>query len=171
MEPVGGDLAAHDHEFDEVRWIPFESGRVDADLRDRARPRGARRRRCSPAGRRHDAGDRDGARRGRPVTDAADAAIHLTPLADAHRALGARLIEFGGWLMPVQYGSILEEHRAVRERVGLFDLSHMGELYVEGPEAGPALAGRARLRPAEPGRRAGPVLDDLRRPTAGSSTT
>ena len=42
--------------------------------------------------------------------------------------------------MPVQYGSIIEEHRAVRERVGLFDLSHMGELYVEGPEAGPALA-------------------------------
>ena len=42
--------------------------------------------------------------------------------------------------MPVQYGSILEEHRAVRERVGLFDLSHMGELFVEGPEAGAALA-------------------------------
>ena len=74
------------------------------------------------------------------MTDALDAPIHLTPLADAHRELGARLIEFGGWLMPVQYGSIIEEHRAVRERVGLFDLSHMGELYVEGPEAGPALA-------------------------------
>jgi aminomethyltransferase len=42
--------------------------------------------------------------------------------------------------MPVQYGSIIEEHRAVRERVGLFDLSHMGELYVEGPDAGTALA-------------------------------
>ena len=42
--------------------------------------------------------------------------------------------------MPVQYGSILEEHRAVRERAGLFDLSHMGELFVEGPEAGAALA-------------------------------
>jgi aminomethyltransferase len=74
------------------------------------------------------------------VTDAVDPAIHLTPLAEAHRALGARLIEFSGWLMPVQYGSILEEHRTVRERVGLFDLSHMGELYVEGPEAGRALA-------------------------------
>jgi aminomethyltransferase len=74
------------------------------------------------------------------VTDAEDPHIHLTPLADAHRALGARLIEFSGWLMPVQYGSILEEHRTVRERVGLFDLSHMGELYVEGPEAGAALA-------------------------------
>ncbi len=65
---------------------------------------------------------------------------HLTPLAERHTALGARLIEFGGWLMPVQYGSILDEHRAVRERVGLFDLSHMGELFVEGPEAGRALA-------------------------------
>jgi aminomethyltransferase len=74
------------------------------------------------------------------VTEALDPAIHLTPLVDAHRALGARLIEFSGWLMPVQYGSILEEHRTVRERVGLFDLSHMGELYVEGPEAGRALA-------------------------------
>ena len=52
----------------------------------------------------------------------------------------ARLIEFGGWLMPVQYGSILEEHKAVRERAGLFDLSHMGELFVEGPEAGAGLA-------------------------------
>jgi len=57
--------------------------------------------------------------------DASDS-IHQTPLADRHRALGAKMIEFGGWLMPVQYGGILEEHRAVRERAGLFDLSHMG---------------------------------------------
>jgi aminomethyltransferase len=64
---------------------------------------------------------------------------HVTPLLDRHRALGAKLIEFGGWLMPLQYEGILEEHRAVRERAGLFDLSHMGELYVEGPEAGSAL--------------------------------
>jgi len=75
------------------------------------------------------------------VTEATEPAVHHTPLTDAHNALGARLIEFGGWLMPVQYGSIIEEHRAVRERVGLFDLSHMGELYVEGPDAGAALAG------------------------------
>lgn len=74
------------------------------------------------------------------MTDALEPTVHLTPLTEAHRALGARLIEFGGWLMPVQYRSILEEHRAVRERVGLFDLSHMGELYIEGPDAGPALA-------------------------------
>jgi len=74
------------------------------------------------------------------VTEALEPTVHLTPLTDVHRALGARLIEFGGWLMPVQYGSIIEEHRAVRERVGLFDLSHMGELFVEGPDAGTALA-------------------------------
>jgi aminomethyltransferase len=74
------------------------------------------------------------------VTDALDPPVHVTPLTETHRELGARLIEFGGWLMPVQYGSIIEEHRTVRERVGLFDLSHMGELYVEGPDAGLALA-------------------------------
>jgi len=66
--------------------------------------------------------------------------LHTTALLDTHRELGARLIEFGGWLMPVQYAGILEEHRAVRERAGLFDLSHMGELYVEGGDAGDALA-------------------------------
>lgn len=74
------------------------------------------------------------------MTDAIEPTIHRTPLTEVHRDLGARLIEFGGWLMPVQYGSIIEEHRAVRERVGLFDLSHMGELHVEGPDAGAALA-------------------------------
>ena len=74
------------------------------------------------------------------MSDRDEHRAHGTPLAERHAALGARLIEFGGWLMPVQYGSIIEEHRAVRERVGLFDLSHMGELFVEGPDAGAALA-------------------------------
>ena len=74
------------------------------------------------------------------MTDQAEATYHETPLHSRHVALGARLIEFGGWLMPVQYSGILEEHRAVRERAGLFDLSHMGELFVEGPQAGAALA-------------------------------
>lgn len=64
---------------------------------------------------------------------------HVTPLVDRHRALNAKLVEFGGWLMPLQYSGILDEHRAVRERAGLFDLSHMGELFIEGPEAGAAL--------------------------------
>jgi aminomethyltransferase len=74
------------------------------------------------------------------MTEISDQPVHLTPLVEEHRALGAKLIDFAGWLMPVQYTSILEEHKAVRERAGLFDLSHMGELFVEGPEAGEALA-------------------------------
>ena len=63
-----------------------------------------------------------------------------TPLASRHAALGARIVEFGGWLMPLQYSGILEEHRAVRAKAGLFDLSHMGELFIEGPEAAGGLA-------------------------------
>jgi len=63
-----------------------------------------------------------------------------TPLEDRHRTLGARMVEFGGWMMPLQYGGILEEHRAVRARAGVFDLSHMGELYVEGADAASGLA-------------------------------
>jgi len=63
-----------------------------------------------------------------------------TPLADRHVSLGARLIEFAGWRMPVQYGGILQEHRAVREQAGLFDLSHMGEFLLDGPEAADGLA-------------------------------
>ncbi len=58
-----------------------------------------------------------------------------TPLYATHRALGARFVEFGGWEMPVQYTGIVEEHRAVRERVGLFDVSHMGEIELRGPRA------------------------------------
>lgn len=66
--------------------------------------------------------------------------MRRTSLHDRHAAAGARLIEFGGWEMPVQYAGILEEHRAVRQAAGLFDLSHMGELFVEGPQAAAALA-------------------------------
>jgi aminomethyltransferase len=74
------------------------------------------------------------------VTETDEESLHNTPLHDRHVALGAKVIEFGGWFMPLQYSGILDEHRAVRERAGLFDLSHMGELFVEGPEAGEALA-------------------------------
>jgi aminomethyltransferase len=94
-----------------------------------------------------------------------------TPLADRHAALGARMVEFGGWLMPLQYKGILEEHRAVRARAGVFDLSHMGELFVEGPEAPTALAYALTSDPAtlEVGRAhysmicfpEGGILDDL----------
>jgi aminomethyltransferase len=65
--------------------------------------------------------------------------VHQTALDARHRALGARMIPFAGWEMPVQYQGLVEEHKAVRSAAGLFDLSHMGELYVEGPEAGAAL--------------------------------
>ncbi|MCA9532539.1 MAG: glycine cleavage system aminomethyltransferase GcvT [Myxococcales bacterium] len=58
-----------------------------------------------------------------------------TPLVDEHRALGARLVPFAGWLMPVQYEGIRQEHEAVRNGAGLFDVSHMGELHLEGPDA------------------------------------
>ncbi|MGZ6267730.1 MAG: glycine cleavage system aminomethyltransferase GcvT [Candidatus Limnocylindrales bacterium] len=71
-----------------------------------------------------------------------------TALAGRHEALGARIVEFGGWLMPLQYSGILEEHRAVRARAGLFDLSHMGELFVEGPEAASSLGYALTTEPA-----------------------
>ena len=58
-----------------------------------------------------------------------------TPLYATHRALGARLVEFGGWEMPVQYTGIIEEHHAVRRQAGLFDVSHMGEIELRGPHA------------------------------------
>jgi aminomethyltransferase len=58
-----------------------------------------------------------------------------TPLFEAHRRLGAKLIEFGGWEMPVYYSSIIEEHQAVRNAAGLFDISHMGEFLLRGSGA------------------------------------
>ena len=62
-----------------------------------------------------------------------NAPLLQTPLHDWHRAHGGRLVEFGGWSMPVQYTTIVEEHQAVRKRVGLFDISHMGRLTFDGP--------------------------------------
>jgi aminomethyltransferase len=62
-----------------------------------------------------------------------------TALDARHRALGARMIPFAGWEMPVQYQGLVEEHKAVRSTAGLFDLSHMGELYINGSGAGAAL--------------------------------
>ena len=58
-----------------------------------------------------------------------------TPLYDEHVRLGAKIVPFAGWLMPVQYTSIVEEHQAVRNNVGIFDISHMGQLIVEGSGA------------------------------------
>jgi aminomethyltransferase len=62
-----------------------------------------------------------------------------TPLYDQHVALKARIIDFGGWAMPVQYSGILDEHQAVRNACGLFDVSHMGEVSFTGPRAGEAV--------------------------------
>ena len=62
--------------------------------------------------------------------------LNRTPLFSAHQKLGARLIDFGGWEMPVQYTSIVEEHLAVRQAAGIFDISHMGEVTVNGTGAG-----------------------------------
>ena len=64
------------------------------------------------------------------------ASLRTTPLNSAHRALGAKMVDFGGWDMPVQYSGIIEEHNAVRSAVGLFDVSHMGEIEIRGREAG-----------------------------------
>ncbi|MBI3886291.1 MAG: glycine cleavage system aminomethyltransferase GcvT, partial [Opitutae bacterium] len=62
-------------------------------------------------------------------------ALKTTPLNAFHRRHGGRMVDFAGWDMPVQYRSILEEHKAVRTTAGLFDVSHMGEADVKGPEA------------------------------------
>jgi aminomethyltransferase len=98
--------------------------------------------------------------------------LHRTPLHSAHRAAGARLVDFAGWEMPLHYGSQIEEHHAVRRDAGMFDTSHMLAIDVEGPGARDFLRGAlandvARLR--EPGKalyscmlnEAGGVLDDL----------
>jgi aminomethyltransferase len=61
--------------------------------------------------------------------------LRRTPLHERHVALGARMVPFAGWEMPVQYEGVIQEHRAVREDCGAFDVSHMGELEVEGPRA------------------------------------
>jgi aminomethyltransferase len=61
--------------------------------------------------------------------------VKETPLYSRHKALGAKVIDFGGWAMPVQYRGILAEHEAVRTRCGLFDVSHMGEIDFRGPRA------------------------------------
>lgn len=62
--------------------------------------------------------------------------LRETPLAQAHKKLGARMVDFAGWNMPVQYKSIIQEHMAVRTKVGIFDVSHMGEFIVSGADAG-----------------------------------
>jgi aminomethyltransferase len=63
------------------------------------------------------------------------ASLRTTPLHAIHRRMGAKMVDFGGWDMPVSYSGVIDEHNTVRQRVGLFDVSHMGEIEVRGPEA------------------------------------
>src|SRR5689334_18604496 len=65
----------------------------------------------------------------------ATATLKKTPLHARHLASGARMVPFGGWDMPVEYSGIVVEHLAVRERAGLFDVSHMGEIEIAGKDA------------------------------------
>ncbi|MCK6095482.1 glycine cleavage system aminomethyltransferase GcvT [Micrococcus sp. EYE_162] len=97
--------------------------------------------------------------------------LRNSPLHPVHEAAGASFTDFGGWNMPLKYGSELAEHKAVRGSAGLFDLSHMGEVRVSGPEAGAMLdhALSSTLSVLKPGRAkyalcltdAGTILDDL----------
>ena len=69
------------------------------------------------------------------MTEASPDVLKKTPLNETHRRAGARMVDFGGWDMPVQYSGVIDEHNTVRTAVGLFDVSHMGEIEVRGPEA------------------------------------
>ncbi len=70
------------------------------------------------------------------LSGVSDTAEKTTPLYQEHVKCGAKLIPFGGWLMPVQYSGIVDEHQAVRKNAGVFDISHMGQFVVTGAEAG-----------------------------------
>jgi len=69
------------------------------------------------------------------MAQAAPGTLKKTPLNSRHRSLGARMVEFGGWDMPVEYSGLADEHKAVRTRAGLFDVSHMGQLEIAGRDA------------------------------------
>src|SRR6266700_4080968 len=69
------------------------------------------------------------------MEQATDTPLKKTPLNARHRAMGAKMVPFGGWDMPVEYSGIIAEHMAVRTRAGLFDVSHMGRVEVEGTGA------------------------------------
>ena len=105
------------------------------------------------------------------MTDKAAVTLARTPLADWHASHGARLVDFAGWAMPIQYGSIVDEHNATRSAVGLFDVSHMGRLTITGAQPGAWLDNLVtrRIIDLRPGRvryslvcnEAGGVLDDI----------
>ncbi len=97
--------------------------------------------------------------------------MKITRLHDEHIKLGAKMVEFAGWHMPIEYSGIITEHMAVRENAGLFDVSHMGEIFVKGPEALDFIQyltpnNAARLGPGKAQYTAmttpkGPFIDDL----------
>jgi aminomethyltransferase len=105
------------------------------------------------------------------VTESAAATPRRTPLTSVHERLGATMTDFGGWLMPLRYRSETAEHNAVRTAAGIFDLSHMGEIFVTGPGAAAALDYALTGEPSalQPGRARytmicaedGGILDDL----------
>ncbi len=94
-----------------------------------------------------------------------------TPLRSDHEILGARFTDFGGWDMPLQYHSVIAEHMAVRESVGVFDVTHLGRFHLSGPGATAAVRGELcnDIDKAKPGRaqytmalnEAGGVVDDI----------
>src|SRR5262245_39824739 len=98
-------------------------------------------------------------------------ALRRLPLHSRHAALSARFVPFAGYEMPVQYAGVTREHTAVRSAVGLFDVSHMGELFLSGPEAGAVIDGLVtndvkRLAPGQAlytvaCNEHGTILDDL----------
>ena len=68
-------------------------------------------------------------------TTAAPPALRKTALNSTHRSLGAKMVDFGGWDMPVEYSGLTAEHLAVRTGVGVFDVSHMGDIQLRGPSS------------------------------------
>ena len=64
-----------------------------------------------------------------------DSKLKTTPLHSMHQELGGKLVPFAGWHMPIQFKGVIQEHQCVREGVGIFDVSHMGEIEITGPEA------------------------------------
>lgn len=106
-----------------------------------------------------------------PTGSPSTPSLARTPLYESHRRAGARLVDFAGWEMPVQYAGVIEEHRAVRNAAGLFDVSHMGEVLVKGAGAEAFLQGLtpndvAKLQPGRSHYSAllnqhGTYLDDL----------
>ena len=97
--------------------------------------------------------------------------LRRTPLYEKHVAAGGRLVPFAGWEMPVQYEGVIAEHKAVRTDAGVFDVSHMGELEVEGPTAADMLQGLLSNDVSQPRGRRRAVHAAHERRRAASSTT